>query len=165
MSGGGPARPVHELVSELDYPMFIVTATNGRERAGCLVGFATQCSIDPPRFLVCLSDKNFTYRVACDAELLVVHLVPAEADELAVLFGSETGDDVDKFARTPWHEGPGGTPVLDACGNWFAGRVLDRLPAGDHVAFLLDPVEAASEGGERPFTFHRAKRIEPGHEA
>ena len=46
---------VHELVSELDYPMFIVTCADERERAGCLVGFATQCSIDPPRFLVCLS--------------------------------------------------------------------------------------------------------------
>ena len=161
----GPAQGVHELVSELDYPMFIVTATNGRERAGCLVGFATQCSIDPARFLVCLSDKNRTYRVAQDAELLVVHLVPAQAGELAELFGSETGDDVDKFERCAWHEGPGDTPVLDDCGNWFAGRILERVPAGDHVAFLLDPVEAASEPSEEQFTFHRAKRIEPGHEA
>lgn len=161
---GGAARHVHELVSELDYPMFIVTAANGRERAGCLVGFATQCSIDPPRFLVCLSDKNRTYRVACEAELLVVHLVPADADPLAQLFGSQTGDDVDKFARCAWHEGPGGTPILDGCGNWFAGRILERVPAGDHVAFLVDPIEAQSERAEQPFTFHRAKRFEPGHE-
>jgi hypothetical protein len=39
------------------------------------------------------------------------------------------------------------------------------MPAGDHVAILLDPVEASSEQGEQPFTFHRAKRMEPGHEA
>ncbi|HEV3001376.1 MAG TPA: flavin reductase, partial [Solirubrobacteraceae bacterium] len=65
-----PAPAVHELVSDLDYPMFIVTATNGRERAGCLVGFATQTSIRPGRFLVCLSEKNRTYRVAGAAEFL-----------------------------------------------------------------------------------------------
>ena len=162
---GAVAREVHALVSDLDYPMFIVTATNGRERAGCLVGFATQCSIDPPRFLVCLSDKNRTYRVAQDAEILVVHLVPAEADPLARLFGSETGDEVDKFARCAWHEGPGGTPVLDECGNWFAGRILDRVPAGDHCALLLEPFEAHSDESEEAFSFHRAKRMEPGHEA
>ncbi|HEX8206591.1 MAG TPA: flavin reductase family protein [Solirubrobacteraceae bacterium] len=156
---------VHTLVSDLDYPMFIVTATNGREHAGCLIGFATQCSIDPPRFLVCLSDKNRTYRVARDAEVLVVHLVPADADDLAVLFGSETGDEVDKFERCAWHDGPGGTRVLDDCGNWFAGRILDRLTAGDHVAFLLEPFEAHSDEREEAFTFHRAKRMEPGHEA
>ena len=159
-----PVQEVHALVSDLDYPMFIVTAANGRERAGCLVGFATQCSINPPRFLVCLSDKNRTYRVAQDAEVLVVHLVPEEADELAQLFGSETGDDTDKFARCAWHPGPEGTPVLDECGNWFAGRILDRMSGGDHCAFLLEPFEAATEEREEPFTFHRAKRIEPGHE-
>jgi len=157
-------RDVHALVSDLDYPMFIVTTTNGREHAGCLVGFATQCSIDPPRFLVCLSDKNRTYRVVREADLVVVHLVPAEADALAELFGSETGDDVDKFERCAWQEGPGGTRVLDECGNWFAGRILDRVPAGDHCALLLEPFAAHSDEREEAFTFHRAKRIEPGHE-
>src|SRR3954447_21047402 len=93
---------VQELISELDYPMFIVTASAGGERAGCLVGFATQCSIDPLRFLVCLSDKNRTFRVAQRAEMLAVHLVPEEAEWLAELFGSQTGDRVDKFSRCPW---------------------------------------------------------------
>jgi flavin reductase (DIM6/NTAB) family NADH-FMN oxidoreductase RutF len=159
------APVVHELVSELDYPMFIVTASNGRERSGCLVGFATQCSINPPRFLVCLSDKNRTFRVARDADVVIVHLVPADADALAELFGSQTGDDVDKFARCSWHDGPEGAPVLDDCGNWFAGRILDRVPAGDHCALLLEPFAAHTDGEDAAFTFHRAKRMEPGHEA
>src|SRR5215208_8451384 len=80
---GVRADAVHELISELDYPMFIVTAASGDERAGCLVGFATQCSIHPPRFLVCLSDKNRTFRVAQGADLLAVHFVPASAHGLA----------------------------------------------------------------------------------
>jgi flavin reductase (DIM6/NTAB) family NADH-FMN oxidoreductase RutF len=162
---GGDLRVVHELVEQLDYPMFIATVTGGGERAGCLVGFSTQCSIDPPRFLVCLSDKNRTFRVARRAEVMVVHLVPAEATELADLFGGETGDEVDKFAHCAWHEGPGGTPVLDECGNWFAGRIVERVPTGDHSAHLIDPFEAGSDGDETPFSFHRARRISPGHEA
>ncbi len=156
---------VHELVAALDYPMFIVTVSSGGERAGCLVGFATQCSIDPPRFLVCLSEKNRTFQVAGDAEVLVVHLVPERATELAELFGSETGDETDKFERCGWSHGPDGTPVLDDCGNWFAGRVVGRMDVGDHDAFVLDPFEAASDSGEGQFSFHRAKRMEPGHEA
>ncbi len=145
--------------------MFIVTVAGAAELAGCLVGFATQCSIDPPRFLVCLSERNRTFRVAMGADVLVVHLVPEEAAGLAELFGSETGDEVDKFARCAWSPGPGGAPVLEECGNWFAGRIIDRTDAGDHWAFLLDPFAAASDAREEPFTFHRARRIEPGHEA
>jgi flavin reductase (DIM6/NTAB) family NADH-FMN oxidoreductase RutF len=153
------------LMGTLDYPMFIVTARRGDERAGCLVGFATQASIHPSRFLVCLSDKNYTFRVARDASHLAVHFVPAHATALAELFGGETGDEVDKFARCAWTDGPEGLPLLDDCENRFVGRVLERVVLGDHVGHLLAPV-AVDHGSEgRSFTFHRAARIDPGHAA
>lgn len=154
-----------KLVGDLDYSMFIVTTAAGGERAGCLVGFASQTSIDPQRFVVCLSRNNRTYRVARAAELLAVHFVPRRAEPLAQLFGGWSGDDVDKFTQCAWHSGPGGVPVIEACDNWFAGRVLDRLDLGDHVGFLLEPVEAHRRHPEATFEFHRAKRIEPGHPA
>jgi flavin reductase (DIM6/NTAB) family NADH-FMN oxidoreductase RutF len=151
------------IVGNLEYPMFVVTARAGGEPLGCLVGFATQTSIDPPRFAVCLSHANRTYRRARDAELLGVHCVPAGADDLAELFGGETGDDVDKFARCAWHDGPGGVPILDACENRFVGRVLQRVDAGDHDLFVLEPI-AVECGEPSAFTFHRAKQIAPGHQ-
>ena len=153
------------LVGDLEYPMFIVTARAGDEPLGCLVGFATQTSIDPPRFAVCLSHANRTYRLGREAEHLGVHCVPADAADLAELFGGETGDEVDKFARAAWHEGPEGVPLLDECPNRFVGRVLWRADAGDHDAFLLEPIVAEHGSGEGEFTFHRAKRIDPGHDA
>jgi flavin reductase (DIM6/NTAB) family NADH-FMN oxidoreductase RutF len=155
----------NSLVGDLDYPMFIVTACADGERSGCLIGFATQASIDPSRFLVCLSHKNRTYRRGRDVKLLGVHCVPEHAAALAELFGGETGDEIDKFARAAWHEGPEGVPLLDECPNRFVGRVVWRADAGDHDAFLLEPVLADHGSGEQEFTFHRAKRIEPGHEA
>ena len=157
--------PFDGLMGTLDYPMFIVTAADGDTRAGCLVGFATQVSIDPGRFLACLSDKNHTYRVARGASHLAVHFVPAHAGELAELFGGETGDEVDKFARCSWREGPEGLPILDECENWFVGRVAERRTLGDHVGFILEPVVVHYGTEGRQFTFHRAKRIEAGHEA
>jgi flavin reductase (DIM6/NTAB) family NADH-FMN oxidoreductase RutF len=159
------ARETFEgLVGGLDYPMFVVTTRAGDEPLGCLVGFATQASIDPPRFLVCLSHPNRTYRQGRDARMFAVHAVPADAADLAELFGGETADEVDKFARCAWHEGPEGVPILDRCENWFAGRVLGRFDVGDHDAFLLEPV-AGGSGKEAELSIHRAKRIDPGHEA
>jgi flavin reductase (DIM6/NTAB) family NADH-FMN oxidoreductase RutF len=43
--------------------------------------------------------------------------------------------------------------------------VIERLDAGDHDLFLLDPVAARSDDDGGEFTFHRAKRIDAGHEA
>jgi flavin reductase (DIM6/NTAB) family NADH-FMN oxidoreductase RutF len=161
-----PRATFDSLVGDLEYPMFIVTASAGDgEPLGCLVGFATQTSIDPPRFAVCLSHRNRTFRRGRDAQALGVHCVPAHAAALAELFGGETGDEVDKFARCAWHEGPEGVPILDDCPSWFVGRVLWRAEAGDHDAFLLEPVAARNASHEGEFTFHRARRIEAGHEA
>jgi flavin reductase (DIM6/NTAB) family NADH-FMN oxidoreductase RutF len=154
-----------ELVAKLDYEMFVVTTAAAGERSGCLVGFSSQVSIHPARFLVCLSVKNHTFRVARDANVLAVHFVTEEAGALAELFGGETGDEVDKFARCAWHPGPEGVPILEDLENWFAGRVLERFDFGDHCGFLLEPIEGESGGNPDTLRFHRARRIEPGHEA
>lgn len=152
------------FVQALDYPMFVVTTTDGNERSGCLVGFTTQTGIDPPRFLVCLSDKNHTMRVAERAEVLAVHLLPEGRHDIAELFGSESGDEVDKFAHCSWQPGPGGVPLLDACPHRVVGQVVERVPLGDHVGFLIEPVEVQAAGGEEPATLADVADVEPGHE-
>jgi flavin reductase (DIM6/NTAB) family NADH-FMN oxidoreductase RutF len=155
------------IVGRLDYPMFAVTTvTAAGDRAGCLVGFATQCSIDPPRYFVCISDKNRTYRVLQEAGTMAVHLVPNDASNLVELLGGETGDDTDKFERIEWRAGPEGLPILADCPSWFAARILDRVRLGDHVGHLVEPFAGEDGAPERGwFPFQRAKEVEPGHEA
>ena len=96
---------------------------------------------------------------------MAIHLVPEDAGELAELFGGETGDEVDKFARAEWREGPGGVPLLDGCPNRFVGRIVERIDFGDHVGMVLEPFFAEADEDSAQLGFHRAKRIEPGHEA
>jgi len=153
-----------ELMAQLDYSLFIVTVAAGGERSGCLVGFASQVSIRPSRFLICLSVKNRTFEVAQRASVVAVHFVPQQAEELAVLFGGQTGDETDKFARCDWRDGPDGTPVLTSLQDWFAGRILERRDFGDHWGLLLEPIDGEAHRSGSPLTFRRAKWIEPGHE-
>lgn len=150
----------------LDYPMFVVTTARDGHSAGCLAGFATQIGINPPRFLVGLSDKNHTFRVALNADRLVVHVLDAESMGIARLFGQVTGDDVDKFANCSWRPGPGDAPVLDDPPAWFSGAICDRTEAGDHSAFLID-IDAA-EVRRQPQRLLRLSDVDyfqPGHEA
>ncbi len=154
------------VVAGLDYPLYIVTVATGEGRSGCLVGFATQCSIRPPRYWICISKKNRTFEVATRTDAMVVHVPGPDDIGLIRLFGEETGDEVDKFEHCGWQPGPDGrTPVLSACDRWFAGQVRDRIDGGDHASFLLD-VTTASAGHRRgQFGFQQGKQLEPGHEA
>ena len=154
------------LMGLLDYPMFVVTTSDGDQSAGCLIGFTSQISISPPRFLVGLSKRNHTYRVAQRADHLAVHLLARTDRDLARLFGGETGDHVDKFERCDWHSGPHRMPILTGAAGWFVGRVLNRFDVGDHVGFLLEPVDgSAPHQLDALVAFSDVRDLDPGHEA
>lgn len=158
--------PVGEFIAGLDYPMFVVTAADPATgaRAGCLVGFATQCGIDPFRLLVCVSRSNHTHRIAANARTVAVHALSADQHGLAALFGGQTGDEVDKFAECDWTAGPDGVPLLTACPRRLIGAVLDRFDLGDHTGLLLAPITEAGEAAP-PLMFSMVRDIEAGHPA
>jgi flavin reductase (DIM6/NTAB) family NADH-FMN oxidoreductase RutF len=153
------------LQEQADPAMLIVTTAADGETSGCLAGFGSQVSIDPSRFLICISKRNHTYGVAQRASSLVVHVPPAGEQELAALFGHETGDEVDKLAQVAWRPGPGGAPVLTACPTWVAGPVVDRVDLGDHVGFLVEVEEGSVDDDAQPLRFRQVADLEPGHDA
>lgn len=165
MLSDSAAEAFQSVVAAFDYPMGIVTTTDGTERAGCLVGFAAQCSIDPPLVMIWLSKRNHTTRVARGASGLLVHFPSSSQRQLAALFGQETGDEVDKFARCRWEPGPDGLPLLSDCNRWVAGRIVERLDTGDHVGHLLDPFDAATGDWSGQLGFQAVHDLEPGHRA
>ncbi len=171
-------RAIAAVVADLDYPMFVVTAAGGGRRAGCLVGFASQMAISPARMLVAVSVHNHTYRVAQESPALAVHVLGRHQMELATLFGTRSGDEVDKFSSCRWREGPHGLPILSDCPAWTAGPVLQRLDFGDHVGHLIAPdaggrggppvEEGGGEGGAgsgRLLRFSDVRHLDPGHPA
>jgi flavin reductase (DIM6/NTAB) family NADH-FMN oxidoreductase RutF len=153
-----------DLVGALDYPMTVVTCAESSERSGCLVGFTSQCSIQPPRLMVWISQANHTHRVAVRSAHLGVHWLSMAEVHLAELFGSATGDDVDKFSRCTWSLHGSGTPMLDECGRWMVGRVLGRSAYGDHTGFLLEPVATSVlPTWEGQLGYQAVRRLSPGH--
>jgi flavin reductase (DIM6/NTAB) family NADH-FMN oxidoreductase RutF len=156
------------LVASLDTPMIVVTTAVGDERAGCLVGFHAQCSIEPVRYAVWLSKANHTCRVALHASHLALHLLGAEDRPLAELFGELTGDEVDKFERCASTPGPHGVPLLDDCPDRIVCRRTAFLEEGsDHVCFVLEPeLVTAGEGPRRSrLRLSDVSDMTPGHEA
>lgn len=139
------------FIDRLDPDMCVVTAAADGDRAGCLVGFASQCSIRPVRYVVWLSKVNRTYRVARTASRLAVHLL--------------TRDRTDKFAEVRWREEVGGAVVLEDAAAWFVGTVVSHTDGGDHVGFVLEPVAwGGREDAEAPLLrLSGSTSVSPGH--
>ncbi|MGW0247220.1 flavin reductase family protein [Nocardia goodfellowii] len=160
------ARAFDAIIARADPPVWIVTVATEERRAGCLVGFASQVSIEPRQFLVGLSTANHTFTIAGDAKYLAVHMLDGEDLALAHLFGAETGTELDKFEHCEWAPGPHGLPILTGAAGWFTGEVTQRFEFGDHVGYLLSPTSAAAPAEERSsLRFHSVAELEPGHPA
>ena len=154
------------IMTQLDPAIVVVTTTNGRERAGCVVGFHAQSGIEPDSLSVWLSKANHTFRVATTADVFVVHFLSEDDVDLAETFGTLTGDETDKFARCDWHEGPDGVPILDDCTDHVVARKVALVDAGDdHVCLVLHPLDVVSGGPFRPLRLAAVSHLRAGHEA
>jgi flavin reductase (DIM6/NTAB) family NADH-FMN oxidoreductase RutF len=152
------------IASSLDTPLIVVTAADTRERAGCLVGFHSQSSIEPMRYCVWLSKANFTYRVALRSTHLGIHFLTAADLPLAERFGTLTGDNVDKFATVRTGPGPGGVPVLEDCPHRLMARRITVVDdGGDHVCVMTETVAAHTGGRFEPLRLSQAAHLQPGH--
>jgi flavin reductase (DIM6/NTAB) family NADH-FMN oxidoreductase RutF len=157
------------IMASLDSPLIVVTAGTDSEapegeRAGCLVGFHSQSSVGPERFSVWLSKANHTYRVALRSTHLGVHFLTQDDLQLAEHFGTQTGDDLDKFAQLETEDGPGGVPMLLGCPNRIAVRRTSLLDeGGDHVCISTEPVAAVGGAPFVPLRLSDADHLLPGH--
>ena len=61
-------------------------------------------------------------------------------------------------------EGPFGAPVLEDCARWLAGRTVGHHDGGDHLGFVLEPMEAAAGEWSGQLGFQRAKGWSAGHD-
>lgn len=160
---GATGQAMSGFLERADYPLFVVTTATEDEVSGCLAGFVTQCSIEPPRFVVCISKQNHTFRLAEQAEALALHLLGEDQEELASLFGELSGDVADKFTQCAWHRGITGSPLLEQCSAWVEGRILDHSGVGDHEAFVMSVVDGGPGTHQGQLTYRQASWLQAGH--
>jgi flavin reductase (DIM6/NTAB) family NADH-FMN oxidoreductase RutF len=159
-----PARDLAPFFERVDYAYYVLTVrAPDDEMSGCLAGFVTQCSIDPPNFVACISNLNHTLGVAVRSSAMGLHLLGEDQLEMARLFGEETGDAVDKFADVDWRIGTTGAPLLADVSLALEGTILGHFSVGDHEAFLVRALRAVGGPGRGLLTHRTSPRLHPGH--
>jgi flavin reductase (DIM6/NTAB) family NADH-FMN oxidoreductase RutF len=154
------------LMASVDPPLIVLTTVAEDERAGCLVGFHAQSSIDPQHYCVWLSKANHTYRVGLRAKHFAVHFLSSGDLGLAERFGTLSGEDTDKFAGLDVEPDEHGVPLLTVCPDRLSVQRLALLDDGsDHVCLTTRVTSAATGGGFTPLRVSGATHLDPGHES
>lgn len=153
-----------DLMGSVDSPLIVVTTSAEGERAGCLVGFHSQASIDPEHYCFWLSKANHTYRVALRSERFAVHFLTDVDRESARHFGSLSGMETDKFAGLDFTVTEDGVPLLADLPNRLIVERIAMLDDGsDHVCLTARVL--ATEFGQSftPLRPSQLRDLKPGH--
>jgi flavin reductase (DIM6/NTAB) family NADH-FMN oxidoreductase RutF len=129
----------------------VVTAA-GTPPAGFTATSFTSVSLLPPLVSFCLGSSSSSWPTVARADHVAVHLLAHRQQALARTFATSG---VDRFADTAWRPGPHGVPVLDGTLAWLVCRVVQRVPAGDHVVVLAEPLLAQHSDEESPLLYHQ----------
>ncbi len=128
----------------------IVTARNERgEPYGLTVNSFNSVSLNPPLVLWSLDLSNDKLDLFRNAGGFTVNIMRADQEELIWLFARA---ETDRFAKTDWHWGVSGQPVLCNTLLSLECREWAEYPGGDHTIFVGEVVNInASEGAPAAF--------------
>ncbi|WP_432097810.1 flavin reductase family protein [Streptomyces sp. WAC 04229] len=131
----------------------VITASGAAGPAGFTATSLTSVSARPPLLSFGIGTGSSSWPAVSAAEYVGVHVLGEHQQELAATFARSGAD---RFAEpTAWREGPHGVPLLDGVLAWLVGRVVGRVPAGDHRIVLAEVLTGDPSGAGGPLLYHR----------
>jgi flavin reductase (DIM6/NTAB) family NADH-FMN oxidoreductase RutF len=134
-----------EKLYRLLYPMRIVlvTSRSGGKDNIMAAAWCFPLSMDPPLFGVSLSGKRHSYSVIKEGKCFGINLVAPDMREAALVCGTKSGKDVDKFAESGLSKEEGEKIDCALVGESPASiecRLVDTIKTGDHYVMVGEAV-------------------------
>ncbi len=131
----------------------VVTACGPAGPVGFTATSLTSVAAEPPLLSFGISSGSSSWPAVAEELYVGVHVLADDQQELAGVF-ARTG--ADRFGpATGWSAGPHGVPVLDGVSAWLVGRIVGRVPAGDHWIVVAQAVAGDPHGPGGPLLYHQ----------
>ena len=148
----------------LSYGVYIISASNGNKKAGCVVNTFQQLTSAPARVSVTINKENATTAVVLESGRFEANVLAESAPmELIGLFGFQSSNDVDKFAETTHALDAAGVPYLNEhVVAHFGARVIETVDVGSHYLVVGEVEEAEVLSSEAPMTYAYYHQVKGG---
>jgi flavin reductase (DIM6/NTAB) family NADH-FMN oxidoreductase RutF len=140
-----------EVLREMVYGVYIVTAQGTNGEHGCTASWVMQVSKRPPLLAVALRKGSVSEQAVTHAGAFAVNLISADNIDLAERFFTPT----DRFNNPPSLEFSRGLmdlPLLDEAIGWLECQTHQRLEIGDHIVFIGEVQGGRMRADDIPMT-------------
>lgn len=138
------------------------SAPDGRVAALTINSF-TSVSLDPPKVLFCLVTSSSSYPTLQEADVIAVHILREDQEDLARRFATSGVTGEDKLSGVDWSPGPGGVPVIEGTAATLIGAPEQMISSGDHIIVLVDVGHVRYKTSDLgALRFYRGQFVAPG---
>ena len=102
-----------------------------------------------PRLIVQIYHTNYTHELIAKSGVLAVNFLNHDQLPLIWELGMRSGRDCDKLADLAYTAGPTGCPLLEDSFGYLDCSVVNAMDGGDMTAFLVEVLDAKTNGGRR----------------
>jgi flavin reductase (DIM6/NTAB) family NADH-FMN oxidoreductase RutF len=131
---------VADLFRRLTAGVYVVGVAEGERRNAFTAAWLTQVSFDPLLLALSVNPGNASWPLLLGGGGFTISVLSRDQLHLAGHFGTRSARDGDKLAGIGWRPGSTGAPILDGAVAWLECRLVERVPAGDHMIVLARPV-------------------------
>ena len=107
----------------------------------------TSVSMDPPQILVCINQSADTGDAVLEGKSFVVNVLKTEQQDVSNQFAGGASQE-ERFENVSWHEGGGGSPVLDDALVSIECTVVQQVLAGSHWVVIGEVQAVECRSGE-----------------
>jgi flavin reductase (DIM6/NTAB) family NADH-FMN oxidoreductase RutF len=139
------------------YGLYVATtADEAGETGAMLVNWVGQVSFEPRMLSLAVENTSHFLGVLRNSGVFAINVVESSQRELAGHFGKSTFKAGNKLEGYRWNPGSTGSPILDGLLGAVECRVVSEHPAGDHVLFIAEVVDAHFNREGDPLTMREA---------
>jgi flavin reductase (DIM6/NTAB) family NADH-FMN oxidoreductase RutF len=127
---------IADLCRELSLGVYVIGASHEGRQDAFTASSVMQASFEPVLLAVSVNPKHASYPLIRGARNFSISVLRRDQMDVARLFGTHSGRDMDKLRNVSWSSGETGAPILDDAMAWFECELTAVMPAGDHCIVL-----------------------------
>ncbi len=150
-------------LEDISYGMYLITTSNGKEDAGCIINTLTQITSKNPIVSVSINKNNYTNKILKESNKFAVSIISENIDPQVISkFGYLSSEKENKFENINYELDNKIKVITDNMCSYLICEVLNIIDAETHDIFIARVESTKKLSNLKPMTYKYYKEVLKG---
>lgn len=150
-------------LEDISYGMYLITTSNGKEDAGCIINTLTQITSKNPIVSVSINKNNYTNKILKESNKFAVSIISENIDSQVISkFGYLSSEKENKFENINYELDNKIKVITDNMCSYLICEVLNIIDVETHDIFIARVESTKKLSNLKPMTYKYYKEVLKG---